>query len=677
MKPPFVPSDLYRVVLAADPHVSPDGGAIFYRRTHFDRERDAICGALWRVGADGGARRFTTGSNDRLPRLSRDGTQLAFVADRDGAAGLSVMRTDGGEAHAAGEPYPKITALAWSPDGTRLAYCATAAHDHGRAHVYLDETSGARHVRALPYKSDLEGLLDGRRQQLFVLDPVLGTIEQCTNDDADVSAPAWSPDGEKIAFAASTGEEGGSITDIFVLDRANGERRKLTSSDGPMGWPAFSNDGRRLAFVGHRKGNDARVNAELFVVSLDGDLEPRSISARFDRSIGNFLSGDLRSHGSAAPVWSNDDRSILVLVSESGSCVLRAIASDGSDWRIVAGGEREIYGFSQGPDGTLAIVYATPLEPSRVALVTAEGERTMTDCNPWLAEKDLVAPERFRPPARDGVTLDAWLLRPSVDVQAPQPLILEVHGGPHAAYGFTFFLEFQILAGLGFAVVYGNPRGSQSYGQEYASAITGDWGGRDADDVLAILDGALARGVFDTARLGCAGGSYGGFMTTWLLGHSDRFAAGISMRAVNDHLSLYGATDIGWFLEPELDVRVADDAGRALFERSPIRSAAKIDAALLIMHSERDYRCPIDQGEQLFNTLRMLGKRNVEFVRFTGDGHELSRSGRPRHRVLRLRAIAHWFLRHLGPAAEATPRAGDLFGPLPGEALLDSEPSLV
>jgi dipeptidyl aminopeptidase/acylaminoacyl peptidase len=266
--------------------------------------------------------------------------------------------------------------------------------------------------------------------------------------------------------------------------------------------------------------------------------------------------------------------------------------------------------------------------------------------------------------------LDGWLLVPP-DAPQPLPLILQVHGGPHAAYGHSFFFEFQVLAGTGCAVAYGNPRGGQSYGHAYADGITGDWGGVDAADVHRILDGALALTSIDKARVGVAGGSYGGFMTTWLLGHSDRFAAGVSMRAVNDFVSEVGAADIGWFLERELKAPAnMSDRGRILFERSPMRAAPQIDAPLLVEHSERDYRCPIDQGEQLFTLLRRLGKEQVEFVRFTGDGHELSRGGKPRNRILRLRAIAHWFIRHLAPTGvvAAPNAAGALFAPLRGEA---------
>ncbi|MBV9646815.1 MAG: S9 family peptidase, partial [Candidatus Eremiobacteraeota bacterium] len=225
----------------------------------------------------------------------------------------------------------------------------------------------------------------------------------------------------------------------------------------------------------------------------------------------------------------------------------------------------------------------------------------------------------------------------------------------------------QVLAAHGIAVAYGNPRGSQSYGTAFADAITGDWGGVDADDVLAILDAALEHGRFDPRRVAIAGGSYGGFMTTWLLGHTSRFCCGVSMRAVNDFVSEVGAADLGWFLERELRAPWSD-GGRRLYEMSPMRAAHAIEAPLLVEHSERDYRCPVDQGEQLFTLLHRLGK-TVELVRFTGDGHNLARAGKPRNRIVRLRAIVQWLGRHLKPSGwtPAQSAAGSLFEPLPTE----------
>ena len=679
MPTPVVPSDLLRLVLVGDPQFAPDGSAVYYRRSWFDGEADEIRGAIHRVSREGDDRAFTGGPNDRLPRVAPDGSALAFVAERDGTARLFVLRLDGGEALPLGESYPAIAALAWSPDGTQLAFAATAPHDPVVARAFHDAKSGARHIRMLPFKSDADGLLDGTRKHLFTIGAAGGAARQITHGDFDVTAPCWSPDGTRIAFSAQVrpSETAVMLRDICVVDVASGELERLTRDRGPMTFPAFSHDGREIAFIGHLHGDDGggRFDEELLVISAEGG-EPRSLSAALDRTVGDHLAGDLRRSGSSAPAWTAGDREIAVQVCAEGTTSVRAFARDGSGSRTLAGGERHVYGFSLAAGGALALAFSTPTVPGEIALAEpGGGERVLTGANPWLAGKSVVAPTRYRPRAADGTQLDGWLLLPPAAREARPPLTIEIHGGPHGAYGFTFFLEFQVLANAGIAVAYGNPRGSQSYGSPYASATLGDWGGLDASDVLRILDGALELGTFDTARLGVAGGSYGGFMTSWLLGHSDRFVAGVSMRAVNDFVSEIGASDIAWFLETEMQTDYARDAGRRLFERSPMRAAAAVRAALLVEHNERDYRCPIDQGEQMFTALRRLGNLDTEFVRFTDTGHEMSRGGKPRSRVLRLRAIANWLVRHLRPAgiASGPADAGSLFAPLPGEAKMDAD----
>jgi len=672
VKSALLPGDLYRLTIPNDPRCARDGRVFFVLGTQ-DEEADETSSAIYAVRDGRPPTRFTSGKKDRMPRVAPDVSRLAFVAERGDGKRIYVTPLDGGEAQPVSESYDAITALEWSPDSRRLAFTATAPYDAENARIAHDEKSGARHIRTLPFKSDDDGLLDGRRKHLFVLTLEDGGPQQITQGDFDVNAPAWSPDGTRLAFSAQIdAPETAFYSDLYVVTPADRSRLKLTRSRGPAGNPAFSHRGDEIAYIGHEQGDDAggRFNTELLVLPAGGG-EPRSLSQNVDRSVSNFVICDTRgTGGEQAPFWSADDAELFVPLSSEGTCAIAAFRADGSAHRTVAGGERDIYAFSRDDDGTLAFVYATPTVPSEIAWCDAAGnERRLTDANPWLAERAVRAPRRVRPPASDGTPLDLWLLEPDAPLVGAPPLVLQVHGGPHAAYGYAFMFEFQMLASLGIAVAYGNPRGSQTYGHAYADASTGDWGGIDVGDLLSLLDGALASGRFDHARIGIAGGSYGGFMATWLLGHSDRFAAGISMRAVNDLVSEVGATDLGWFIEREV-AAPWEDGGAKLFANSPMRSAHRITAPLLILHSERDYRCAIDQGEQLFTLLRRLGRTQTEFVRFTGDGHNLSRTGKPRNRVLRLRAIAHWLIRHLRPdgIAPVPESAGALFAPLSSEA---------
>jgi dipeptidyl aminopeptidase/acylaminoacyl peptidase len=266
----------------------------------------------------------------------------------------------------------------------------------------------------------------------------------------------------------------------------------------------------------------------------------------------------------------------------------------------------------------------------------------------------LAEPEGFHFAGAQGWDVEGWVLRPA-DAPAQQllPAVLQIHGGPHAMYGWSFFFEFQLLAASGYAVVYVNPRGSTGYGREFSHAVVNDWGGQDYVDVMAGLDAAIARGGIDAHQLGVAGGSYGGYMTNWIVGHTDRFKAAVTMRCVSNLVVLFGASDVGWTLAREHFDAKPWEHQDFLMQRSPITHVANVHTPLLILHSDNDLRCPIAEGEQMFTALKCLG-REVKMVRFEGQTHDLSRNGHPRSRLLRLRCIQNWFTQHIPVDAAAT-----------------------
>ena len=345
-------------------------------------------------------------------------------------------------------------------------------------------------------------------------------------------------------------------------------------------------------------------------------------------------------------VWDADGERIFFVAEGPGCSEVCSVDLDGAVRRELSGERRAVVGFDVAV-GVVAACVTDPASPGELVVADGAGERRVTDANPWLRERWLAEPERHEFIAADGWPIEGWLLKPhDFDPTRTYPLVLQIHGGPHAQYGWVLFHEFQVLAGSGCLVLYCNPRGSGGYGEAFCRACVRDWGGADYEDLMTALDQLIERtGFVDPARLGVAGGSYGGFMTNWILGHTDRFAAAVSMRSISNLVSDYAQNDIVPWSEQEMGPPPWPDLDE-LWRRSPIRYVRDIRTPLLLLHSEMDLRCPISQADELFGALRLLG-REVELVRFPGESHDLSRNGRPDRRVERLRRIAAWFERYL------------------------------
>jgi dipeptidyl aminopeptidase/acylaminoacyl peptidase len=343
--------------------------------------------------------------------------------------------------------------------------------------------------------------------------------------------------------------------------------------------------------------------------------------------------------------WSAAGDRLYFQASGPGVAELWSVDLAGSARLEVACHERVLYDFDVA-GGVTAACIADTSSPGEVVLVGDGGERRLTDSNPWLRERYVAAARRHRFTARDGWELEGWLLEPpAFDPARKHPLVMQIHGGPHSQFGWTFFHEFQVLAGMGFCVFYLNPRGSDGYGEEFKRAVVRDWAGGDYEDLMTALDQLIERGFVDESRMGVGGGSYGGYMTNWIVGHTDRFAAAVAMRSLSNLVSEYAQHDIVLWGQLELGPAPWRDLDE-LWRRSPIRYVDSIRTPLLLTHGEMDLRCAISQAEELFGALRLLG-REVELVRFPGESHDLSRSGRPDRRLERLRRVTGWFARWL------------------------------
>jgi dipeptidyl aminopeptidase/acylaminoacyl peptidase len=502
------------------------------------------------------------------------------------------------------------------------------------------------------HKGDGEGFLEAVRKHLFVVEANGGEPKQITDGDWDDVEPAWSPDASLIAFT-STRERDRDLTllnDVFVVPSAGGRARRLTRHKGQVGTPVFSPDGTQVAYLGHERGWTYGARTELLTVPTTGG-DSRAVCEGFDAEVANSALSDARDPFAALPpTWEPDGRGLLALVSRFGRVEIVRFGLDGAEPQTVVGGDREVSAFSIAGDGRrIAGIVSDPTHPYEVYAFDGESERRLSgENNALLEEIELACAESVSFVSSDGQTVHGWLMKPpGFSERKKWPLVLEVHGGPETMYAWSFMHEFQVLAARGYAVLYTNPRGSKGYGEAFTARIFADWGNQDAADCMAAVDFVAGQRWVDRERLGLTGGSYGGFMTAWLVGHTERFRAAVSQRGCYNFSSFYGTSDIGpWFGEYVLGGPVYERP--ALYaERSPLTYAPAMRTPLLLIHSEQDLRCPIEQAEQLFVQLRRIGKCEVEMVRFPEESHNLSRSGRPDRRVERLERIVGWFDRHM------------------------------
>ena len=658
-KRPIAVDDILKWKIAGPPALSPDGARAVYPLTIVDEPANGYQTHLWIVtiaprgnGGQGQRQLTTARARDTGPRWSPDGSRLAFLSDRGGSKQIGVITVDGGEARPATSGALSPSEFAWSPDGKWLAFTGKPEP------AARGEQSDVRVISRLHYKQDGEGFWDGRWKQIFVVSASGGEARQVTQGEYDHAGPAWSPDGALLAYTgdASPDADLDERNDLWII-RADGtgSPRRLTQRIGAVESPAWSPDGRSIAYFGHDGACGGATLPQVWVATAAGGT-PVCVTRGYEGSIGHHIGSDVRPQpGLGGVTWSPRGDRLYFLTTERGNCQVASVSAAGGSVRLETAGDHDLIGCSLDAGARrVACVEADPLTPGEVAVADLDGGRpaVVRRLSAWNAPLAgalaLVRPERFEYKTPDGYVFDAWVLKPAAAASGRVPAVLEIHGGPHGAYGHAFSNQFQVLCAAGYGVVYTNPRGSHGYGQAFLAATHHDWGGGDYEDLMGALDRALAvHEWIDPERLGVCGGSYGGYMTNWILGHTPRFRAGVTLRSTCNRYNHFGTGDIA-YLGARWEFPGAPwESPEFYLERSPITYVRQMKTPLLIMHGENDFRCSVEQAEQLFLALRRQGTPTL-MVRFPGESHGMSSSGQPRHRTEEMTHLVGWFHTYLG-----------------------------
>ena len=667
---PIVPEDLLELVGVSDPQISPDGARILFTRSRIEGNRTLR--DLWTVDADGArdAQPLTAGGHDRHGRWSPDGTRIAFIRGGDPKAGrpqIAILDLAGGEARLVTDlPEGTLRELQWSPDGRGIAFAfRPLGEERTRAAKAQRERDGLsdppRIVEDPWYRLDGDGYFLGDRFRLDWLDVESGRSRTLFDRDriGEFSFDL-APDGRSIAITARTAKTAvldSHKTDLLLIDVASGKARKVEGAPpGPKHAVAFSPDGRQLA-IAARTGDDGLYsprNLGLWVGPVKGRGGWRDLLDGTDWCLMASTLSDSRDASFAATLrWAPDGSRLLAKIGWHGSGRIASVPTDGSTPRFLTEEGVELSLGNLSKDGRrAALCFGDSTTPDEIALGevsrTAIRVSTLTDFNaPLVSARTIAAPIEHWVESADGTKVQVWELRPpGVPASRKTPAILEIHGGPHAQYGLTFFHEFQCLANAGYSVFFPNPRGSKGYGEAFCSAIRGSWGEKDWQDVAAVLAFVRSRRNVDAKRVGIMGGSYGGYMTNWAIAHDHSIRAAITDRCVSNMVSMQGNTD--HYSRPDRYWSGAPwDRPEALWKSSPIAFFKGVRTPTLIIHSEGDLRCNVEQGEQVHAALVAQGVP-TRFVRYPAStSHGMSRSGPPDLRIHRLREILAWWKRWL------------------------------
>jgi dipeptidyl aminopeptidase/acylaminoacyl peptidase len=665
--------DYYRFVFAADPRLSPDGRQVAYVASRIDRARNRRVPSIWVVPADGSAPpKVLVGEewSPGAPRWSPDGKTLAFISGRvvtdttgrttappapaaaqpmaapaqaqSGRPQLWTMPVAGGAPRRVSSVANGVSNCSWAPQGSARFVCLVRTGPSDTLNQG-PERSDVRHYVHLGYKFNDTGWFDDKRSHLWIIDAATGAARQITSgDEWNDTDPQWSPDGTRLAFVSDrTGKEldEGRNSDVWVVPAAGGALTKISTSEQRDASPIWSPDGATIAFV---SSEDEDAPPQIFLAPSTGG------AARLAAKALDLIPGNLQ--------WADGGRAIYFETGVRGELhVFRVDIASGAVKQVTTGA-RGVRAANVGTSRTMVYLANDfdQLDDVYAASLDGSGEKKLTDVNGVLWKTlDFAAVERMSYKGADGWDVDGFLVKPlGWRAGTKYPLILSIHGGPAGQYGVDWYHEFQVYAAKGYAVFFTNPRGSTGYGRKFQRGIEREWGGKDYIDIMNGVDAVIAANPWlDTTRLGVTGGSYGGYMTNWIVGHTNRFKAAVTLRSISNFISDDGTRDGAYGHKGDFGGDIFEQYD-LFWDRSPLKYVKNVTTPILVLHSDNDYRVPIEQGEQWFRALRHFGK-TAEIVFFPRENHNLTRTGEPRHLVESMDWQLYWFDRFLNGNASA------------------------
>ncbi len=658
--------DLYKMQLIISAEQSPDGKNVILSVQSIEKETEKKFSHLFLTSPETlKTTQFTHGKqSDSAPKWSPDGDTILFISNRDDEKQPQFYQisTHGGEAQKISSLNGEIGDYLISPDGQKI-YFQFRKKDEEVIEREKDEQAKklgivSREINRTFYRLDGYGYYPLERWHLWELNIKDGSTRRLTDHQIyDETDPFLSPDQKTLGFFSNRTPDPDldyDTTDLYLLDLATLEFKKLDTPEGSKNHGAFSPDGKWILYTGQDgKGQDWK-NTDLWIIPTDGSNPALNLTRTFDININGGAINDNGTVSDITPIWSNDSQSIFYLVGRHGNSSLEKIHihSKQRDSVIDITGAVGTVSMDKSQTKVTFVFGQASALPQLFQYKFSQPKNKVTQLThfneSWFAHLDLGELEEQWFKGSDGNDLQGWILKPpGFDPNNKYPSILEIHGGPLTQYGNLFMHEFYFLAAKGYVVYFTNPRGGQGYGEEHAKAIyDGKWGTKDYDDLMAWVNEVEKLPYIDNTRMGVTGGSYGGYMTNWIIGHTDRFKAAVTQRCVSNLISMWGSSDFNHAFQQIFGNQAPYQTIETLWECSPMKHIGNAKTPTLVIHSEQDLRCPLEQGQQVFTALKTMGV-DTKFVIFPEEPHGLSRMGRTDRRIKRLNEIADWFGRYL------------------------------